>query len=82
MGGHLSKLSRGGIIMVKQLYRCTSCNEVSSAEQIDNTTLEQCCHNRADRRKYVPIEKAHNNDKWYKCPQCGVNIRRKGWTKI
>lgn len=64
-------------------YECCKCKEVSSAEEINQITLDECCNNRADRRRYVPIDKTKQTDrKWYRCPKCGTNIRRMGWKKV
>jgi DNA-directed RNA polymerase subunit RPC12/RpoP len=62
------------------MFRCCNCNEVSSAEDINNVTLSECCMNRKQRRMYKPIEKM-TADTWYRCPKCGTNIRIKGWNK-
>lgn len=63
-----------------KMYRCKGCNEVSTSDEINTTTVDNCCMNRQQRRNYVPIEKtSHNDHKWYNCPKCGKNIRRIGW---
>lgn len=65
------------------LYKCGNCFAVSTIDQINEVTINECCMNRADRRRYVPIEKTSKHDnKWYRCPHCKQNIRLKGWEKI
>ena len=49
-------------------YTCRLCNQTFAASQWNESTIALCT-NRADRRKYVPIEKA-TKEKWYKCPGC------------
>lgn len=69
--------------VIQVMYRCHNCNTISSSDDINKKTLNDCCLNRADRRKYVPIEKTSQTDrKWYRCPLCGENVRRKGWTRV
>lgn len=64
-------------------YQCANCGEISTSTLINEVTLNECCANRAERRKYVPIEKTSKYDhRWYRCPECKQNIRLKGWTKI
>lgn len=63
-------------------YKCCNCGGISSAEEINNKTVAECCINRADRRKYKPIEETKQTDsKWYRCPLCDTNIKRRGWIK-
>lgn len=64
-------------------YKCCSCNETSTAEQINQLTVNNYCANRQQRRSYTPIEKTKQTDhKWYQCPKCGKNIRRFGWKEV
>lgn len=63
-------------------YECGSCNSVSTDEEIDEFTLVICI-NRQQRRAYKPIGMTTNiSKKWYKCPKCGGNIRRKDWKLV
>lgn len=68
--------------MTDERFKCKNCEEVSTADDINETTVNNCCMNRKQRRNYVPIEKTKQTDpKWYQCPSCGQNIRRRGWAK-
>lgn len=63
-------------------YRCMNCDGVSSADRINEVTINECCNNRSDRRKYTPIEKTSPKDrKWYRCPLCGIDSYRKGFVE-
>lgn len=71
------------INMASKKFRCCNCESISTADSINNTTLNNCCANRQQRRQYVPIEKTKQTDpKWYQCPICKQNIRRRGWQEI
>lgn len=50
-------------------YKCKNCGVVSSADDINNNTVERYGGNRAVRRKFVSIEKRKQN-KVYCCPSC------------
>ena len=65
-------------------YRCAKCGATSTANDINNHTMDKYCMNRQQRRAYVPIEKTRRGDaKWYTCPCCDGNIsRRNGWTDV
>lgn len=70
---------RGGSIMAGN-YRCCMCNNISSGDEIDEKTIGECCMNRTDRRKYIQIDKTiKSSPKWYKCPNCGSKVNRRGW---
>lgn len=61
-------------------YKCASCEVTSMAGDINEKTLTECCFNRTERRKFVPIERTVRGDrKWYRCPACEKDIRRRGW---
>lgn len=69
--------------MIGKKFKCKGCDDISTAEHINNVTIDNCCANRQQRRNYVPIEKTKQTDpKWYQCPVCGQNIRRRGWEEI
>lgn len=59
-------------------YKCTVCGGVSTAEEIDAVTIEECATNRQLRRAYVSILK-NKPKKYYKCPLCKNNVRIKGF---
>ena len=39
------------------MYKCSHCGGISTAEDINNCTMDTYCLNRKQRREYVPIEK-------------------------
>lgn len=64
-------------------YKCSSCGMVTTGDDIDTVTVNNCCFNRKDRRGYVNIDKTkHNDRRWYQCPKCGKNIRRFGFKEV
>lgn len=64
-------------------FKCKNCDSVSTAECINETTINRCCYNRQQRRSYIPIEKTKKTDpKWYRCPMCRSNIKRIGFEEV
>lgn len=64
-------------------FKCLSCEKISTAEDIDNHTINNCCANRGQRRMFVSISKVGKFDrKWYQCPICGVNAYRRNFEKV
>lgn len=62
-------------------YQC-SCGAINNENDIDDATLALCV-NRQQRRAYKPIGMTTNiSKKWYRCPNCGGNIRRKDWKLV
>ena len=65
--------------LLNDKYICGHCDQISSAIEINATTLNDCM-NRKQRRAYVPIEKTKQTDrKWYRCPICTSIVSRYRW---
>lgn len=69
--------------MACKKFECKHCNSISTADNINEVTIDNCCINRQQRRQFMPIENTKPTDrKWYQCPACRTNTWRNGFEEV
>jgi hypothetical protein len=59
--------------MKYRFFTCPKCNATHSAGEWNNETIT-LCKNRDQRRRFVRIQDAGKQARWYQCPSCKAHV--------